>query len=429
MGEEDTMTAFKELQDRGFIYQLTHDEELRKHLESPRTFYVGFDPTADSLHVGSLVPIMAMMHMQLHGHIPIAIVGGGTARVGDPSGKTEMRQMLDEARIEENEKGIESQLRNYLVLDGKKGKLVNNKDWLLALSYIDMLRDIGTHFSINRMLTAESVKQRLETGLSFIEFNYMILQAYDFFVLLSRENCTIQMGGQDQWGNIVAGIDLCRRKDGTRQAFGMTFPLITNASGAKFGKSEKGNIWLDPNRTSPFDFYQFWRNAEDTDVKKFLLLFTLLPVDEITELTSETANINRTKEILAYEATCITHGKAEAEKAFATAVTKFGASDPELKVRTSSSIREVKVNLSIDMPKMELPEKDLGQHSWADLMVMAGLAQSKGEARRLISGNGGRYDETTIKDANELVTKDHFTDGKFILRAGKKRFKLIVLED
>jgi len=423
------MDAINELKSRGFIYQQTHDEELTDHLQKPCTFYIGFDPTADSLHVGSLVPIMAMVHMQRAGHFPIAIVGGGTARVGDPSGKTEMRKMLNETQIEANERGVAKQLSHYLDLDGTKGKLVNNKDWLLKLSYIELLRDIGSHFSVNRMLTMESVKQRLETGLSFIEFNYMILQAYDFLVLLQQENCTLQMGGQDQWGNIVAGIDLCRRKEEGRQTYGMTFPLITKSNGAKFGKSEKGNIWLDANRTSPFEFYQFWRNVEDTDVNRFMKLFTLLPVDEINRLTEEGANINRAKEILAFEATLVTHGRAEAEKSFATAVTKFGQSDPEKQVETSSSIRNVDVSSQIDMPSFNLDRQQLGQVTWADLYPMIELTKSKGEARRLIQGKGARFGEQVIDDANEIVSSEHFEDGRLILRAGKKRFKLVILSD
>jgi len=421
------MNIIDTLKTRGFIYQQTHDEELVEHLEQSRIFYIGFDPTADSLHVGSLVPIMAMLHMQQAGHVPIAIVGGGTARVGDPSGKTEMRKMLDEEQIEENEKGLERQLSNYINLDGVHGKLLNNKDWLLPLSYIGMLREIGAHFSINRMMTAESVKQRMETGLSFIEFNYMILQAYDFYKLMSEEGCTVQMGGQDQWGNIVAGIDLCRRKECKQQAYGATFPLITNSSGAKFGKSEKGNIWLDPERTSPLDFYQFWRNIEDTDVFKFLNIFTLLPTEEIRELTFEGANINRAKEILAYEATRITHGEEQAAKTFATAVAKFGQADADNTTKTSSGIVNVKLNESVEMPRVEILAADLGDLSWADLFVKAELTKSKGEARRLIKGNGGKYGDCVISNADERLTGDHFENGKLILRAGKKRFKMIVL--
>jgi len=338
-----------------------------------------------------------------------------------------MRKMLSESQIELNEKGIEKQLRNYITLDGKEGKLINNKDWLLSLSYIGMLRDVGAHFSINRMMTAESVKQRMETGLSFIEFNYMILQAYDFYKLMSEEDCTVQMGGQDQWGNIVAGIDLCRRKECEQQAFGVTFPLITNSSGAKFGKSEKGNIWLDPERTSPLDFYQFWRNVEDTDVFKFLNLFTLLPTKEIRNLTAEGSNINRAKEILAFEATKITHGEGQAAKSFATAATKFGQADPQKKTVTSSRILTVKLNESVEMPRVELPIAELENMSWADLYVKAELTKSKGEARRLIKGNGGRYGDTVITSADEHLSKSHFDNGKLVLRAGKKRFKLIEL--
>ncbi|PIE01454.1 MAG: tyrosine--tRNA ligase [Acidobacteria bacterium] len=423
------MNAIEILKQRGFIYQQTHEQELTEHLNQSRTFYIGFDPTADSLHVGSLVPIMAMVHMQAAGHIPIAIVGGGTARVGDPSGKTEMRKMLSEEQITENEKGIEIQLKNYLTLDGQQGKLINNKDWLLPLSYIHMLREIGAHFSVNRMMTAESVRQRMETGLSFLEFNYMILQAYDFYRLLSDHDCTLQMGGQDQWGNIVAGIDLCRRKECKQQAYGVTFPLITNSSGAKFGKSESGNIWLDPSRTSPLEFYQFWRNVEDTDVKRFMLLFTLLPVDEINTLTEKGSNINRAKEILAFEATRITHGEQQAAKAFATAVAKFGQADPKGVMQTSSSIVKVQLEKAVDMPRVALAQAELGELTWADLYIKAELTKTKGEAKRLIRGNGGRYGNTVIQKPDEFVDLDHFQDGKLILRAGKKRFKLIELID
>lgn len=418
--------AFHLLQERGFIYQTTHEEELVEHLKKPRIFYIGFDPTADSLHVGSLVPIMAMVQLQKLGHFPIAIIGGGTARVGDPSGKTEMRQMLQEEALLKNEEGLKKQLSHYLEFSSDKGKVLNNKDWLLKLGYIDFLRDIGVHFSVNRMLTAESVKQRLEKGLSFIEFNYSLLQAYDFYVLLRDHKCTVQMGGQDQWGNIVAGDDLCRRMGLKEETFGITFPLLTNSSGAKFGKSEKGNIWLDASRTSPFEYYQFWRNCEDADVNKFLKIFTFLPVAEVYHLCSE--NINRAKEVLAFEATALTHGKEEAAKAYATAGSKFGFADKENKIQTSSNIKSVNISSSIDMPQLSISSSEMAEMSWVSLLVRAELASSKSEARRLIKGKGGKYNDSTIENGDEIIPKSIYDSGSFVLRAGKKRFKQIIIQ-
>jgi tyrosyl-tRNA synthetase len=419
--------AFDRLQERGFIYQSTH-EEIRQHFKEPRKFYVGFDPTADSLHVGSLVPIMAMAHCQQLGHTPIALVGGATARVGDPSGKTQMRQMLTEETIEENEQGVAAQLSRYLVLDGVQGILVNNKHWLMSLSYIEFLRDIGVHFSVNRMLTAESVKSRLEHGLSFIEFNYMILQAFDFYQLLVDYQCTVQMGGQDQWGNIVAGMELCRRKQEHRQTFGVTFPLITNSSGSKFGKSEQGNIWLDANRTSVLEFYQFWRNCDDQDVSRFLKLFTFLPLEEIQQLTAVGSNINRAKEILAYEATALTHGKEAAAKAFATAISQFPPADPEGLVETSSDVRWVKPGEEVAAPTYRLALSELNQITWPELFERCGLVQSRSEARRLIEGKGAKYDDQIIDNPRELVQEAHFSQGELTLRKGKKGFMRVVLD-
>ncbi|MCB1051155.1 MAG: tyrosine--tRNA ligase [Acidobacteria bacterium] len=415
------------LQNRGFIYQTTHDQELRDHLRTPRTYYVGFDPTADSLHVGSLVPIMAMAHLQKAGHKPIAIVGGGTARVGDPSGKTEMRKMLTAEQIEQNQAGLHTQLSRYLNLDGQAGRLINNDQWLLGLGYVDFLREVGCHFSINRMLTAESVKLRLETGLSFIEFNYMLLQAYDFYILMRDYQCSIQMGGQDQWGNIVAGIDLCRRMGIEEQTFGITFPLIMNSNGTKFGKSVEGNVWLSAERTSPLDYYQFWRNVDDTDVKRFLLLFTFLPESEIAQLTADGANINRAKEILGFEATRLNHGLEAAQQAFATAVTRFGQADPQGEVQTSSAIREVAIQKVADMPEVAVQHNELGEIGFLQLLVRAEFAASNSEARRLIQGGGVKMGERVITDPQaRLEASDLAVDP--ILRAGKKRFKKVVVQ-
>lgn len=290
------------LQERGFLEQTTGEEEVRELLAAPTTCYIGFDPTASSFHVGHLLPIMALAHMQRAGHRPIALVGGGTAMIGDPSGKTEMRKLLTRDEIEENARGLKAQLARFLDFD-RGAMLLNNADWLLGLNYIEFLRDIGVHFSVNRMLAAESYRQRLETGLNFIEFNYMLLQAYDFLHLFQRYGCRLQMGGNDQWGNIVAGVELIRRVEGAA-AHGITFPLLTTASGAKMGKTAQGAVWLDPERTSPYDFYQYWINTEDPDVERFLGLFTFLPMEEVRELGRlEGARIREAKEVLAFEVT------------------------------------------------------------------------------------------------------------------------------
>ncbi|MGD8889659.1 MAG: tyrosine--tRNA ligase, partial [Desulfobacterales bacterium] len=308
-----------ELKERGFIEQKTHDQELDEYIEKGNaTCYIGFDPTASSLHIGSLVPIMSLAHMQRHGHRPIALIGGGTGMVGDPSGRTEMRQMLTLEAIEKNAQGLKKQLSHYLDFSGGKALMPNNADWLTKLEYISFLRDIGRHFSVNRMIKAESCKIRLdsEEGLSFIEFNYMVLQAYDFLELFNRHECRLQMGGSDQWGNIVAGIELIRRMK-QKTAFGITFPLVTTSSGEKMGKTAGGAVWLDPDRTSPYDFYQYWINTDDRDVARFLALFTFLPIDEIREIEKlQGADLNSAKAVLAFEATTLAHGRNEALKAY-----------------------------------------------------------------------------------------------------------------
>jgi len=419
--------VFRILKDRGFLYQTTDDEAIGKLLgEKKITCYIGFDATADSLHIGSLVPIMALVHMQAAGHRPIALLGGGTTLVGDPSGKTEMRQMLTIEQIRRFGEGIQSQFSRYLSFEEERALLLNNADWLLPLNYIEFLRDVGVHFSINRMLTAESVKQRLESGLSFIEFNYMLLQAYDFYVLARDHGCLLQMGGQDQWGNIVAGSDLTRRKLGV-QVYGMTFPLITTSSGEKFGKSAGNAVWLDKNRTSAFDFYQYFRNADDRDVEKYLGLFTLLPMDEVRRLPGE--NINRAKEILAYEVTKLAHGKEEAVAAFTASVGRFGLSDPEGKVRTSSDLSSLKPEAAVELPTVELSESLLGGGLWVvRLFVESGLCASNGEARRLIAQGGAAIHEEKVLDADRTISSDDLRDGAVILRAGKKRYKRVVFK-
>ncbi len=422
---------FDELKERGLIYQCTDEEGLRRLLESaPQAFYIGFDPTAASLHVGSLIPIIVMIHFQRAGHRPIAILGGGTAMVGDPSGKTEMRKMLPPEQIAENGRGIEKQLGRFLAFsDPDGGRLINNADWLAELKYVDFLREIGRHFSVNRMLTAESYRQRLETGLSFIEFNYMLLQAYDFHVLCQEYGCRLQMGGQDQWGNIVAGIDLIRRTQG-KETYGVTFPLLTTASGEKFGKTAAGAVWLDAERTPVLDFYQFWRNCEDSEIEKLLAFFTFLPLDEIRDLGRlKDRDINRAKEILAYEVTALVHGHAAAAAAFQTAVSRFGAADPEKKIPTSSRIREIELPRQEEakLPTLELTPSELETGiTLVELFLRCGLGKSKGQIRRLIEQGGAYLNEERIASDRALQKAD-FAEGKLLLRAGKKRFYQIAL--
>ena len=333
------------LNERGFIYQCTDETGVRELLATQNvTFYIGFDPTAISLQIGNLVPIMAMMHLQQQGHLPIVIVGGGTALVGDPSGKTEMRKIITMEQINENANAQKKQFAKYIDFGDGKARMLNNADWLAKLNYIEMLRDIGRHFSVNRMLSAESIKIRMETGLSFLEFNYMILQAYDFYKLADEYNCVMQMGGQDQWGNIVAGVDLTRRML-SKEVYGLTFPLIVNAQGQKFGKSVAGAVWLDEKKTSPYEYYQFWRNVDDADVEKLLGLFTFLPMDEVHRLGQlQPPKINRAKEILAFEATKITHGKEAAISSYRASVNQFGLSDPGKKIITSSEINAIPID-------------------------------------------------------------------------------------
>ena len=422
------------LRERGFLYQATDDEAIREllGLGRPVILYIGFDPTADSLHVGSLVPIMSLVHAQRCGHRPIVVVGAGTAMVGDPSGKTEMRQMLSGEQLWANAEGLKEQLGRYLAFsevpaDGK-ATMVNNHDWLSELGYIEFLRDVGKHVSVNRMLAAESVKQRLETGLSFLEFNYMLLQAYDFMALCRDHDCVLQMGGQDQWGNIVTGIDLCRRLLG-RQTYGLTFPLLTNPSGEKFGKTAKGtSVWLDRERTSPYDFYQFWRNVDDGDVGKHLGLFTLLPTDEVKRLAAlEGDGLNRAKEILGYEATRLCHGPEAAAEAYHAAVATFGAADPKGTVRTSSDIPLLESVQDDGLPTTALPaaELDAGLRV-ADLFVRVGLAASNGEAKKLVKGGGAYLNGERISSAVYEVTTADLRDGALTLRAGKKRHHRVV---
>ncbi len=417
--------VYDELKERGFIAQVSDEAAVRRMLGAkPVTFYIGFDSTANSLHAGSLVPIMAMVHFRRAGHRAIAVVGGGTTMVGDPSGKSEMRQMLDEATIRSYGASIHAQLDRYLHFDGSAAIAVNNADWLLPLNYVGFLRDIGRHFSVNRMLAAESYKLRLEKGLSFIEFNYQLLQAYDYLTLFRTYGCTLQMGGDDQWGNILAGVDLIRRVEGGA-AEALTFPLLTMASGAKMGKTAQGAVWLDAALFSPYDFYQYWVNVDDRDVGRLLRLFTLLPLDEIKKLEAlRDGEINEAKRVLAYEATTITHGKAEADKAKAASNAAFGRTVSVDPVTGKPGVGDITVlpTTAIRRDRLEagLPV--------ANLFTEVGLTPSRKEAKRLIEQGGLSVNDQRIDALDRLLTvKDLGPDGGMILKAGKKKIHRVVV--
>lgn len=414
--------AFDVLNERGFIEQSTDPEALRGYLGSAASCYVGFDPTADSLHVGHLLPIMALANLQKLGHRPIVLVGGGTGMVGDPSGKTEMRQILTEEMVERNVAGLKDQLSSYLEFGDGGAKMVNNADWLLDLRYIEFLRDIGRHFSVNRMLAAESYKARLETGLNFIEFNYMLLQAYDFHYLSLHHNCFLQMGGNDQWGNIVAGIDLIRRKRGL-SAHGLTFPLLTTAGGAKMGKTAAGAVWLDPQRTTPFDFYQFWVNTDDRDVARFLKLYTFLPVEEIEAVGRlEGQELNACKMILAFEATSTTHGEEKSLAAHEAAGSVFGKRTiPENLLPSSSIPRAGKEDVdSVPTTFLARDRFEKGLPAF-ELFVEVGLCESRSAARRLIQQGGAYVNGNRLEEFDGLIGVEHLRDEGVFLKAGKKR--------
>ncbi len=417
--------VFDVLRARGFVQQVTHPDILRQRLGSERlTFYIGYDPTARSLHIGSLLTIMAMAHMQRAGHRPLVIVGGGTAMIGDPSGRTEMRQMLSQDTIAQNVQALRAQLQRYLALEGDHGAIiVNNADWLAELKYIDFLRDIGRHFSVNRMLTFEAYKQRLETGLSFLEFNYQLLQAYDFLVLFQRYGCVLQIGGDDQWGNLVAGVDLIRRvTDG--EAFAMTFPLLTTASGQKMGKTAAGAIWLDAELTSPYEFYQFWINVDDRDVQRFLKYYTFLPMEEITRLSAlQGAELRQAKEVLAFETTKLTHGEDEARQARDAAHALFEGE------RSESRAQRVLAGELAGVPETAIPQVRLTAGvAVVDLLVETGLAASKSAARRLIQQGGASLNGTRLAHLEAVVTSADLHDGALLLRAGKKHYHRVVVQ-
>ncbi|MDD2219362.1 MAG: tyrosine--tRNA ligase [Desulfoplanes sp.] len=425
------MNVLDELKTRGFIENTTHDKELEDYLNNGNaTMYVGFDPTASSLHVGHLIPIMSLAHMQRHGHRPIALVGGGTARIGDPSGRSELRQMMTYETIEGNVAGIKKQLSHFLDFTGGKAILANNADWLAKLEYIPFLREIGRHFSVNRMIKFESYKQRLHSdeGLNFIEFNYMLLQSYDFLNLFDTYSCRLQMGGSDQWGNIVAGIELTRKMR-QETVFGMTFPLITKSDGSKMGKTAKGAVWLDPEKTSPYEYFQFWVNTQDGDVAKFMKLFTFLPLDEIVTVeTFQDADINLAKTILAYEATKLAHGEVEAKKALAAAASMFGSREIPATLLPASTIPRKALQTSTSVPSSSLDAAELAQGIPAfKLFVSTGLCTSGGEAKRLIKQGGASINDTKITQFDQMITAGNMDDGTLLLKAGKKRFHKITI--
>jgi tyrosyl-tRNA synthetase len=402
------------LKERGFVAQVTDEDAMRKALATEQvTFYIGYDGTADSLHAGSLVTIMAMMNLQRAGHRPIGLVGGGTTMVGDPSGKTELRQMLTKEAIQANADKIHAQLNHYLHFDQGQALAVNNADWLLELNYITFLRDIGRHFSVNRMLAAEAYKQRLERGLNFIELNYQILQAYDYLVLYQKYGCTLQMGGDDQWGNLLAGVDLIRRVEGVT-VHAMTYPLLTTASGAKMGKTAAGAIWLDKNRFSPYDYYQYWINCDDRDVEKLLKTFTFLPMGEVKRLSAlQGSELREAKRVLAYEATIITHGEAEAraaEKAAQAAFSQGGNLDAMPTTTLSSSRIEEGIGV-------------------LEIFAEVGLTQSRGEARRMLQQGGIYVNDKRVDQIDASLSANDITSEGILLRAGKKKYHRLVTGD
>ena len=407
------MGVYEELIERGLIAQVTDEEEIRELVNSGKAvFYIGFDPTADSLHVGHFMALCLMKRLQMAGNKPIALIGGGTAMIGDPSGRTDMRQMMTTETIQHNVDCFKKQMEKFIDFSDGKAMLVNNADWLLDLNYVELLREVGACFSVNRMLTAECYKQRMEKGLSFLEFNYMIMQSYDFYALFQKYGCNMQFGGDDQWSNMLGGTELIRRKLG-KDAYAMTINLLLNSEGKKMGKTQSGAVWLDAEKTSPYDFYQYWRNVDDADVVKCLKMLTFLPLEEIAELEKlEGSEINKAKEVLAYELTNLIHGEEEAKKAQEAARALFGA-----KTNTAN------------MPTTELTEEDFtdGAVGILDLLVKCGLTPSKGEARRLVQQGGVSVNDVKVADIAQVVTIDDVKN-EVIIKKGKKVFHKVIIK-
>ena len=406
------MTIFEELKARGLLAQLTDEEEIKELINNGKaTFYIGFDPTADSLHVGHFMALCLMKRLQMAGNKPIALIGGGTAMIGDPSGRTDMRQMMTEETIAHNCECFKKQMSRFIDFSEGKALMVNNADWLTKLNYIDLLREVGPHFSVNRMLTAECYKQRMERGLSFLEFNYMIMQSYDFFTLFQKYGCNMQFGGDDQWSNMLGGTELIRRKLG-KDAYAMTITLLLNSEGKKMGKTQSGAVWLDPNKTSPYDFYQYWRNVADADVLKCLRMLTFLPLEQIDEMDKwEGSQLNRAKEILAYELTSLVHGEEEAKKAETAAKSLFGGGVAAGSIPTTEISRD---EYGDGMQIIELLEK-------------CGLIPSRGEGRRLVQQGGVKVAEQKVGTIDFVVSPDLFTDDTVLIQKGKKTFHMVKL--
>ncbi len=400
------------LTERGYIEQCTHEEEIKQLLANEQvTFYIGFDPTADSLHIGHFIQIMVMAHMQKFGHRPIALIGGGTTMIGDPSGRTDMRQVMTRERIADNANKFKKVFEKFLTFEDGKAIMVDNADWILDLNYINFLRDIGKHFSVNRMLTAECYKNRMEKGLTFLEFNYMLLQAYDFYRLHEDYGCKMEFGGNDQWSNIIAGVELVRRKK-QEDVYGMTFSLLTTSEGIKMGKTAKGALWLDPEKTSPYEFYQYWRNVGDADVEKCLALLTFLPMEQVRELGAlKDEKINHAKEVLAFEVTKLIHGEEEATKAQDAARKAFSGNQADA-----------------DIPTIELAKDAVGDGiEILALLADAGICASRGEARRLVTQNGIAVKGEKVTDIKTSYTQADFEGDAFVVKKGKKVYRRIVL--
>ena len=407
------MTIYEELKARGLIAQVTNEEEISKMVnEGKAVFYIGFDPTGDSLHVGHFMALCLMKRLQEAGNKPIALIGGGTGMIGDPSGRSDMRQMMTEEMIRHNCDCFKKQMSRFIDFSEGKALMVNNADWLMGLNYIEFIRDIGPHFSVNRMLTAECYKQRMEKGLSFLEFNYMIMQSYDFFELYKRYGCNMQFGGDDQWSNMLGGTELIRRKLG-KDAHAMTITLLLNSEGKKMGKTQSGAVWLDPEKTSPFDFYQYWRNIADADVLKCLRMLTFLPLEQIDEMDHwEGSQLNRAKEILAYELTTLVHGQEEAKKAQVSARELFTGGN------------------AANMPSCELEEEDFTDGTVDILTVLqkSGLAPSRSEARRNVEQGGVTVDGKTVTDLKAAFTREQFLGEGLVVKRGKKKFVKVVVK-